>query len=89
MSTVSTEAEELSRRDRALLHAVAEHRCEIQHGSESVLFVDGRVCCDAAAGRRLIRAGLLEQPGLGAGRWPARLTKAGEAELARTGLSST
>jgi hypothetical protein len=89
VSEVSAEAEALSRRDRALLHAVADHRCVIQHGRESVLFVDGRVCCDADAGRRLIRAGLVEQPGLGTGRWPARLTKAGEAELARVDLAST
>ncbi|HTF51096.1 MAG TPA: hypothetical protein VK735_26940 [Pseudonocardia sp.] len=73
----------LSRRDVALLHAVADHRCEIIHGSQPVLFVDGRVCCDADAGRRLIRAGLVAEPGLGSGRWPARLTKAGEAEMAR------
>jgi hypothetical protein len=83
MSRSSTQV--LSRRDLALLHAVADHRCEIQHGSESVLFVDGRACCDAEAGRRLIRAGLLAQPGLGRGRWPARLTEAGMAELARDG----
>jgi hypothetical protein len=75
----------LSRRDVALLHAVADQRCEIVHGSQPVLFVDGRLCCDADAGRRLISAGLLAQPGLGTGRWPARLTGAGEAELARTG----
>jgi hypothetical protein len=75
----------LSRRDIALLHAVADHRCEIVHGSQPVLFVDGRLCCDADAGRRLISAGLLAQPGLGTGRWPARLTEAGETELARTG----
>jgi len=78
----------LNRRDQALLHAVADHRCEILHGTESVLFVDGRVCCDTDAGRRLIRAGLLAQPGLGSGRWPARLTEAGEAELARTARAS-
>ncbi|HEX4249361.1 MAG TPA: hypothetical protein VH008_15975 [Pseudonocardia sp.] len=52
--------------------------------SQPVLFVDGRLCCDVDAGRRLISAGLVEQPGLGTGRWPARLTEAGEAELART-----
>ncbi len=60
--------EDLSNRDTALLHAVADGRCEILHGSLPVLFVDGRVCCDAEAGRRLIRAGLLARPGLGTGR---------------------
>jgi hypothetical protein len=46
-----------------------------------VLLVDGRVFCDTAAARRLLDAGLLERPGIGAGRWPARLTAAGEGEL--------
>jgi hypothetical protein len=74
----------LSRRDIALLHAVADQPCEIVHGSQPVLFVDGRLCCDADAGRRLVSAGLLAQPGPAAGRWPARLTEAGAAEVART-----
>jgi hypothetical protein len=72
----------LSRRDVALLTAVAQDRCEIVHGSLPVLFVDGRLSCDASAARRLIAAGLLQRPGLGTGRWPARLTEAGQAELA-------
>ena len=75
----------LNRRDQALLRAVADHRCEVVQGSQPVLFVDGRVCCDADSGRRLLEAGLLAHPGLGTGRWPARLTEAGEAELARIG----
>jgi hypothetical protein len=73
----------LNRRDQALLNAVADHRCEILPSSQPVLFVDGRVCCDADAARRLIEAGLLAQPGLGTGRWPARLTALGETEVAR------
>jgi len=81
---VSGETEDLSnRRDRALLHAVADQRCEILQGWQPVLFIDGRLCSDADAGRRLISAGFLAQPGLGTGRWPARLTKAGEVELAK------
>ena len=81
MSGESTDL--LNRRDQALLHAVADHRCEIVPSSQPVLFVDGRLCSDVDAGRRLITAGLVEQPGLGTGRWPARLTEAGEVELAR------
>lgn len=73
----------LNRRDVALLHAVADKRCEIVRGSQPVMFVDGRVFSDADAGRRLVRAGLVARPGLGTGRWPARLTEAGEVELAR------
>lgn len=75
----------LNRRELALLHAVADHRCELVRGPEPVMFVDGRLFCDADAGRRLVSAGLVAQPGLGTGRWPARLTEAGEAELARAG----
>ncbi|MDT7559422.1 MAG: hypothetical protein QOI50_1918 [Pseudonocardiales bacterium] len=74
----------LNRRDQALLHAVAEDRCEIVPSAQPALFVDGRLCSDGDAGRRLISAGLVAQPGLGTGRWPARLTEVGEAELART-----
>jgi hypothetical protein len=77
----------LTRRDVALLAAVAQERCEIVHGSLPVLFVDGRLSCDASAARRLIGAGLLKRPGLGSGRWPARLTDAGQAALA--GQAST
>jgi hypothetical protein len=75
--------DQFCQRDIALLHAVADHRCEILHGSQLVLYVDGRVCCDGDAGRRLIRGGWLARPGLGSGRWPARLTKTGEVELAQ------
>ncbi|GAA5169930.1 hypothetical protein GCM10023321_66270 [Pseudonocardia eucalypti] len=73
----------MNRRDLALLTAVANERCEIVPGSQPVMFVDGRRFCDADAARRLVRAGLVAQPGLGSGRWPARLTDAGAAELAR------
>jgi hypothetical protein len=72
----------LSRRDLALLQAVADKRCEIVHGSKLALFMDGRVFPDRDAARRLIQAGLVAQPGLGTGRWPARLTGVGERRLA-------
>ena len=71
----------VSRRDLALLTAVADNRCEILPGVLPVLFVDGQVCCDGHAARRLIRAGLLARPRASAGRLPARLTKAGKATL--------
>ena len=45
--------EVLSGRDAALLRAVADGRCELEPGSLPVLYVDGRVCCDTAAARRL------------------------------------
>jgi hypothetical protein len=74
-------SESLSRRDLAVLRAVAEDRCEIVSGSQPVLFVDGRLCCDADSGRRLVRAGLVV--GSGRGRGPAKLTPAGRMELDR------
>jgi hypothetical protein len=68
-------------RDAALLRAVADGRCELEPGSWPVLYVDGRACCDAAAGHRLIEAGLLQHPGLGHGRRPARLTEYGHTQV--------
>jgi hypothetical protein len=76
-------AQTLSRRDTSLLRAVAQDRCEIVLDPQPVLLVDGRVFCDTAAGQRLLDAGLLERPGIGSGRWPARLTSTGEKELGR------
>ena len=75
----------LSRRDVAVLRAVAEDRCEIVSGSQPVLFIDGRLCCDADSGRRLVRAGLVASPPDGRGR--ATLTPAGRTELDRARAS--
>ncbi|MCG8925683.1 hypothetical protein [Lentzea sp. CC55] len=59
----------LTHRDRAVLRAVAEGRCEI---SGSSLLVDGLCCADQFAGLRLTTAGLISaRPG------PAALTTAG------------
>jgi hypothetical protein len=74
-------SESLSRRDLAVLRAVAQDRCEIVSGSQPVLFIDGRLCCDADSGRRLVHAGLVLSPG--GGRGPAKLTPAGRQELDR------
>ena len=59
----------LTHRDRAVLRAVADGRCEI---SGSALLVDGLCCADQFAGLRLRTAGLIStRPG------PAALTTAG------------
>jgi hypothetical protein len=71
----------LSRRDTALLRAVADGRCELEPGSWPVLYVDGTVCCDATAAHRLVRAGLVAEPESGPTRGRAQLTDAGRAEL--------
>ncbi|MET9627601.1 hypothetical protein ABZX92_09065 [Lentzea sp. NPDC006480] len=62
-------ASSLTHRDRAVLRAVADGRCEI---SGSSLLVDGLCCADQFAGLRLRTAGLIStRPG------PAALTSAG------------
>jgi hypothetical protein len=50
---------ELSRRDRAILRAVAGGRAELLVGVEPDLYLDGRCCADQVAARRLARAGLI------------------------------
>ena len=66
-------ASSLTHRDRAVLRAVADGRCEI---SGSSLLVDGLCCADQFAGLRLRTAGLIStRPG------PAALTTAGYALL--------
>ncbi|MGI5505853.1 hypothetical protein [Lentzea sp. JNUCC 0626] len=64
----------LTHRDRAVLRAVADGRCEI---TGTVLLVDGLCCADQFAGLRLRTAGLIStRPG------PAALTDAGYEMLA-------
>lgn len=75
--------EPLTARETALLRAVAQDRCEIVAGWLPELYVDGRIFCDTAAAHRLVLAGLVVEPELGAGRVPARLTDFGLAELSR------
>ncbi|SEQ44540.1 hypothetical protein SAMN05216188_10363 [Lentzea xinjiangensis] len=59
----------LTHRDRAVLRAVADGRCEITGSS---LLVDGLCCADQFVGPRLTSAGLISAcPG------PAALTSAG------------
>jgi hypothetical protein len=74
----STASFPLSRRDCAILGAVAAGRCEISGHVGGTLVVDGVGCCDQFAGARLTRAGLIAagtRPG------PARLTASGWALL--------
>jgi hypothetical protein len=67
---------ELSRRDRALLRAVADGHGEVADDCGPVLTIDGRCCCDQLAARRLTQAGLIERPS-GTEPRPARLTPTG------------
>jgi hypothetical protein len=88
-ATALTALTALTRRDRAILKAVANGRAELVYGAEPDLLLDGRCCCDQVAAHRLARAGLIAPaelvPGVLAGvgqRVPARLTAAGTAQLA-------
>lgn len=71
----------LSHRDRAVLRAVSEGRCEISAGIGAWLIIDGLACCDQLVGQRLTRAGLIENTAAGARSGPARLTASGRALL--------
>ena len=79
-----TEAPALTRRDRAILRAVADGRAELVHGAEPDLLLDGLCCCDQAAVHRLAHAGLIAPVGVAdvGQRVPAHLTPAGRAQLA-------
>jgi hypothetical protein len=81
---LTSEAPVLTRRDRAILKAVADGRAEIVYGSEPDLLLDGRCCCDQVAAHRLARAGLIAPLVVAdvGQRVPARLTAAGSAQLA-------
>ena len=50
----------VSPRDRAVLLAVAAGRCTVSPDPGVGLLVAGRPCTDQFAGRRLVRAGLVE-----------------------------
>jgi hypothetical protein len=75
--------ETLTRRDHAILRAVAGGRAELVYGAEPDLLLDGRCCCDQMAAHRLARAGFIA-PAIAAGvgqRVAACLTPAGTALL--------
>jgi hypothetical protein len=71
----------LTGRDRAVLRAVADERCEFRGGCEPVLLIDGLACSDFSAAHRLVDAGLLGAPDTAVALAPAVLTPAGRAAL--------
>ena len=81
---LTTEVPVLTRRDRAILRAVADGRAELVYGAEPDLLLDGRCCCDQVAAHRLAHAGLIAPLVVAdvGQRVPARLTQAGSAQLA-------
>ena len=76
MSTL-TSTGPLSRRDRALLTAAGEGRCDVAGSGVPDLRVDGRWFCDQPRAHALLAAGLLARAG---GTTPL-LTPAGRAAL--------
>ncbi|HVL83973.1 MAG TPA: hypothetical protein VM367_06755 [Pseudonocardia sp.] len=73
----------LSKRDRALLRAVAAGRCDIAPAGVPDLRVDGRWFCDQPRAHALLAAGLLARATTGDRGSPtaALLTEAGRAAL--------
>ncbi len=74
---MSVETITVSSRDRAVLRAVAVGRCQLGAGCEPVLLVDGLVCTDSSAGRRLVAAGFIAAPDRSRPLGPAVITAAG------------
>ena len=83
ISDGSIDGEPLSRRDRAILRAVAGGHAELVFGTEPDLIIDGRCCCDQTAAHRLAHAELIAPVGTAVigERVPAGLTPAGTARL--------
>ena len=78
----------LSHRDRAILRAVARGGAELLVSSSGPdLFLDGRCCCDQAAARALVRAGLITATGAITG--PAGFGQRVAARLTATGHQHT
>jgi hypothetical protein len=55
--------EMLTRRDRAILRAVAAGGAELVYGAVPDLLLDGRCCCDQSAAHQLAQAGLIAPAG--------------------------
>jgi hypothetical protein len=80
MTTATTTVRvQLTNRDRAVLKAVAEGRCQVSHGHGTPLVIDGFCCSDQFVGPRLASAGLISVAGTAPA--PARLTAIGIALL--------
>ncbi|WP_116176902.1 hypothetical protein [Kutzneria buriramensis] len=81
----------ISRRELAMLHAVAAGRAETTGSREPDLFIDGLACCDQSAARHLAHAGLVRAtgPATAAQRVPAELTTPGRVLIATLASSPT
>ena len=84
MSTTTPTHVRLSRRELAMLHAIAAGRAETTTSCEPDLFVDGLACCDQIAAHHLAHDGLMRAagPAKEGQRVPAELTTPGHVVLA-------
>lgn len=55
--------QQLNNRDRAVLRAIAQGRCQVSGGCGTTLLIDGLCCADQFVGARLVHAGLITVPG--------------------------
>ncbi|SFR29887.1 hypothetical protein SAMN04488564_1232 [Lentzea waywayandensis] len=79
---------DLSKRDVALLRAVAAGRAQMSQSCEPDLFIDGMASCDQTAARCLAHAGLIEPvlPAVAGSLTRARLTLLGASVLAQQAM---
>jgi hypothetical protein len=77
---VDTATATLSKRDHAVLRAIAAGRCQVSGRCGTTLLIDGLCCADQFAGARLTGAGLIAAAESAGG--PARLTPTAVALLA-------
>ncbi|SMD26475.1 hypothetical protein [Kibdelosporangium aridum] len=89
MSTTAPAGLSVSRRELAMLHAIAAGRGEITGSCEPDLFIDGLACCDQSAAHHLAHTGLVHatRPARVEQRVPVELATPGHAVLAT--LAST
>jgi hypothetical protein len=83
VSTIAPAGLSVSRREFAMLQAIAAGRGEITGSCEPDLFIDGLACCDQSAAHHLAHAGLVyaTRPAEVGQRVPAELTTPGHALL--------
>jgi hypothetical protein len=83
VSTTPPAGLSLSRREFAMLRAIAAGRGEITGSCEPDLFIDGLACSDQSAAHHLAHAGLVHatRPAEVGQRVPAELTTSGHAVL--------
>jgi hypothetical protein len=78
-SSAASTKSALTRRDRALLAAVAAGRCALTAGPLPSLLIDGRGACDQLAAYQLLAAGFIRPAGRVGQLFEVELTEVGRA----------